>query len=106
MTYVAALAGVAALLALWLDGLRARERVLLACADACRQANVQLLDHSVALASWRLRRADGRVVIERVYVFEYSGDGADRWHGRATLRGAVLAGVDLLVPGGRSGALS
>jgi hypothetical protein len=80
----------------WMDSLRARERALAACARACAERNVQLLDQTVALSRLSLKRhPQGRVRLWRVYVFEYSTDGVDRRQGRATLFGPVVASVEI-----------
>lgn len=69
---------------LWANNLRLRERALRACHAACRDQQVQLLDQTVALSGWRLCKCPGRGLrAQRVYLFEYSGDGVERWAGRA-----------------------
>src|SRR5713226_3640996 len=80
----------------WIDSLRARERALAACAHACAERGVQLLDQTVALSRLSLKRNPrGHVRLWRVYAFEYSTDGVDRWRGRATLFGPVVASVEI-----------
>jgi len=80
----------------WIDSLRARERALEACAHACAERRLQLLDQTVALSRLSLKRnPQGHMRLWRVYVFEYSTDGADRWRGRATLFGPLVASVEI-----------
>jgi hypothetical protein len=86
---------------LWNDSLQARERMLDTCARLCRELKVQFLDESVALVRLRLGwGAGGRPELVRVYVFEFSGTGQDRWQGRATLAGRRVVSVQLDHPEG------
>lgn len=85
----------------WNSSLRARERMLQTCARLCRDLKVQFLDESVVLSSLRLGRgADGWPHFIRVYSFEFSGTGQDRWQGRATLAGRDVLSVQLDNPEG------
>lgn len=60
-------------------------------AQACAQAGVQLLDHTVALVKLGLRRdEDGRLRVLRQYRFDYSRDGSDRLSGGLALLGLKL----------------
>jgi hypothetical protein len=80
----------------WIDSLRARERALAACAYACAERDLQLLDQTVALSRLGLKRnPQGRVRLWRVYAFEYSTDSIDRWRGHATLFGPAVASVEM-----------
>lgn len=59
--------------------------------DACRNAGVQLLDHSVHADRLRLRRRpDGRLGLEYSFRFYWSDDGVQRHVGRMVLRGETL----------------
>lgn len=59
--------------------------------EACRRQQVQLLDQSVALRRFRLRRGeDGRMRWQRSYQFAYSASGHDRQLGEITLLGRDL----------------
>ncbi len=83
------------------DSLRAREQALHACQSACREMDVQLLDHTVALARLRLARdAHGHVRLRRRYNFEFSTGGSDRWRGHVDLLGLNVLGVELHGPTG------
>lgn len=85
----------------WSDSLRARERVLRACRLACQQLEVQLLDQTVALSKLRLgRNSQGRWHLRRLYAFEFSTDGVQRYQGRAALHGKVMQYVHLDHPDG------
>lgn len=91
---------------LWLDGLKARDGGIAAARAACAAEGLQLLDDTVSLASLRLTRSDeGRVMLRRVYDFEYSDTGDNRRRGSVVLLGhrVVLLNVGLrLVPSERT----
>ena len=85
----------------WSDSLKARERMLETCARLCRDSRLQFLDETVTLASLRLGRSDaGWPQFIRLYLFEFSGTGQDRWQGRATLAGQRVLSVQFERPEG------
>lgn len=85
----------------WYDSLRAREQMLTACARLCRDLKLQFLDESVILARLSLgRSAAGWPEFSRLYQFEFSGTGQDRWQGRATLAGQRVISVQFDNPEG------
>ena len=76
---------------LW-DSLKVREAANAAMRAACRERGLFFLDDTVALHSmWPARNADGRLVIRRVYEFEYSDTGHDRRKGNITMTGSDVA---------------
>ena len=80
----------------WWDSMNARERAVAMAARACQQINVQLLDQTVALESIKPTRNDaGRMVLRRIYGFEYSIERVERRKGRVVLRAQVLEQVQL-----------
>lgn len=88
----------------WRDSLGAREQARAASSRACRQMGVQLLDDTVALERlWPRRDRDGRLKLERLYVFEFTDTGLRRQVGSVLLVGwrvvvLHMEGGDLLVP--------
>jgi hypothetical protein len=55
---------------------------------------VQFLDDTVALKKLWLRRAeDGRLQLCRIFFFEFTSDGAYRYHGRIVLSGKQVREV-------------
>ena len=85
----------------WNDSLKARERMVQTCARLCRELKVQFLDETVSLSSLSLRRSShGWPEFTRVYGFEFSGTGQDRWQGRAVLAGQRVLSVQLDHPEG------
>ena len=86
---------------LWMNSLRARERVLFACRKSCQEMELQLLDQTVQLASMRLgRNEQGRVSIRRFYGFEFSTDGVGRNSGGAAMLGLDIEYIELDHPDG------
>ncbi|MDG4594646.1 MAG: DUF3301 domain-containing protein [Candidatus Contendobacter sp.] len=88
----------------WRDSLGAREQARAASSRACRQSGVQLLDDTVALERlWWRRDRDGRLRLERLYLFEFTDTGVVRRTGSVLLVGwrvevLRMEGGDLLVP--------
>ena len=92
----AAIIALAAVVFLWLDSLRVRERALKAGRAACERYSLQFLDDTVAFARIRLRRdADGQLKIARTYVFEFSDTGNNRRHGAIVMLGGELQDLQL-----------
>ena len=85
-----AVALLAGLTWLWLDSLRVREVAVQAVRRACAGDGVQLLDDTVMLAALGAARRDGRVVLRRVYHFEFSDTGDNRLDGAITLAGSSV----------------
>ncbi|MFC4762341.1 DUF3301 domain-containing protein [Dyella koreensis] len=83
------------LIGLWLKLSRARELAMAEARRQCERHGLQLLDETVGLRSLRLRRLDGRHVLERCYTFEVSIDGNDREPGRLWLVERRLTGLSL-----------
>ena len=91
MTELAIVASLGALLVLtWRAAVEARGLAFEAAREACERQGLQLLDGTVAFRSWRARRTDGRLVLERTYLFDYSDDGAARRQGFVILRAGVV----------------
>jgi len=83
---------------LWLDSLKARDGGISAARGACSAEGLQLLDDTVSLASLRPERnEDGRLLLRRVYNFEYSDTGDNRRNGSVVLLGhhVVLLNVGM-----------
>src|ERR1700757_1530548 len=85
----------------WNDSLRARERMVQTCERMCRELKVQFLDETVSLIALSFGRGSrGWPEFTRVYSFEFSGTGQDRWQGRAVLSGRRVLSVQLDHPEG------
>lgn len=85
----------------WYDSMQAREAMIRTCARICANMNLQFLDETVELAKLRPGRApSGRMGWRRLYVFEFSESGSDRWKGRALLNGRHVESVQLDNPQG------
>ncbi|MCX7111216.1 MAG: DUF3301 domain-containing protein [Proteobacteria bacterium] len=82
----------------WSDSLRARETGVKAVRRACEEEGLQLLDETISLFSMKPGRNDyGRMVLRRVYQFEFSDTGENRRRGSVHLLGqqVVLLNVGL-----------
>jgi Protein of unknown function (DUF3301) len=91
-----ALAGLALLGWLWFDSMRARERAVAAGARACERDALQLLDETVECISLRPARNDGgRLVLRRVYRFEFSDNGDNRRVGRVVMLGGEVESLTM-----------
>lgn len=91
----------ALLIGFWATSLRAREQALAEGRRICKEFDMQLLDHTVALAALRLARdSGGRLVLSRRYAFEFSPDGQTRYTGRLYLLGNQLQSAQLDMPDG------
>lgn len=87
---------------LWLDSIKVREVGVGAARHACRQEGVQLLDDTVVFRSLRLARdGDGRLKLQRVYDFEYSSTGNNRFRGSVMLLGQEVGLLDVSEHRGR-----
>ena len=83
---VAVLLGLALLAWLWYDSMRARERAVVAGQGACARERLQFLDETVECTSVRpARNGAGRLVLRRVYRFEFSDDGTQRRSGQIVM---------------------
>lgn len=80
----------------WYDSIKARELALHVARQTCIREGVQLLDETIACRSQRPSRADnGHLQWRRVYDFEYSGSGADRYRGSVMIVGREVALLDV-----------
>ena len=80
-----------ALVWLWFDSMRARERALALGKSACARDGLQFLDETVECVALRLaRNADGRMVLRRTYGFEFSDTGNNRRAGSIVMLGGEV----------------
>lgn len=80
----------------WFNSLRALEMARNVGKEACRRANVQLLDGTVANNGLALvRNESGRRVLRRIYRFEFSETGNTRLEGSLVLLGDKVESVTM-----------
>ena len=80
----------------WFDSLRALEIARNAGRHACKNANVQFLDDTVASIGLGLvRDKSGRRVLRRTYRFEFSETGNSRLEGQLILLGNKIESVTM-----------
>jgi hypothetical protein len=80
----------------WWDTLRAKETARIKGLDACQRASVQFLDDTVEQKKvWLRRNRKGNLQFCRLYFFEFTSDGAERYQGRITLLGQRVKEVEM-----------
>lgn len=85
----------------WSSSLRARENAISSGASACKTLGLQFLDDTVALKRIGLgRNSNGRVMLQRVYGFEFTDDGNRRYEGQVALNSNRIKAVHLDHPDG------
>jgi hypothetical protein len=81
----------AALVWLWFDSMRARERALASGRRACERDGLQFLDETVECVRLGFaRNADGRLLLRRTYGFEFSDTGNNRRSGSIVMLGGEV----------------
>jgi hypothetical protein len=85
----------------WQLNLRYRELAIRLVKNVCVEMNLQLLDQTVSLARFSLRRKpDHHIVGVRQYNFEVSSNGVDRFTGTIILHGDHLVYSEFNLPDG------
>lgn len=86
----------AALGVFWWQSQAVREIALQATRNHCAGMGVQLLDDSVVLRGfWLKRDAAGSLRVRRSYSFEFTSTGDERYHGGAVMLGARVETIQL-----------
>ena len=100
MTELILLAVFAALGWLWWDSMQAREAAVNAARAACNAEGLQFLDDTVGIASVKPARnaADGRLLLQRTYDFEFSDNGDNRIRGSVVMLGRRVILLNVLTP--------
>lgn len=81
----------AALVWLWFDSMRARERALASGKRACERDGLMFLDETVeCVALGFARDGDGRMALRRTYSFEFSDTGNNRRNGSIVMLGGEV----------------
>lgn len=87
---------VAAFLMLWWNAQGVKQTALSATRRHCKKMDVMLLDDSVALRGfWLKRDQSGKLHIWRSYNFEFSSTGHERYTGQIILLGLRVESIDL-----------
>lgn len=92
--------GGALVIALWWWSVAAHERVDFISREVCHDLDVQRLDEAVSLRRVGFARTEHGLMLERVFRFEFSVNGADRRAGEICLRGERPHWVHLNHPDG------
>ncbi len=73
---------------LWWDSMQAREAAVSAAKAACEAEGLLFLDDTVGIASLKpARNANGRLLLQRAYDFEFSDTGNNRVKGSVVMLG-------------------
>jgi len=82
---------------LWWDSMQAREAAVTAARAACDAEGLQFLDDTVGIASVKpARNADGRLLLQRAYDFEFSDNGDNRIRGSVVMLGRRVILLNVL----------
>jgi hypothetical protein len=81
----------------WLNAMRTKEVAVNEAKDYCAKNSLELLDDTVALKKFSIRRLNGRLQFYRVYQFEYSDDIAERNIDNIVLHGYMVISVGRVV---------
>jgi Protein of unknown function (DUF3301) len=80
----------------WWQGYAVKELALKATKAHCAAVGVQLLDESVALRGFWIRRdTSGNLCLRRSFLFEFTTTGEQRYHGCTLMLGRRLESVQL-----------
>ncbi len=80
----------------WFAAQAVKEIAYAAVRRHCQQLHLQMLDDYVALQQLSLQRnLYGKISLRRVYGFEFSATGEERYQGHITLVGQVIQGIEL-----------
>ena len=78
----------------WYSG-QYKGRALGLALDHCRQLNLQLLDQSMVIRGiWPERNAMSSLDLRRIYQFEFTSTGEQRYQGQIILIGMELKSID------------
>ena len=81
---------------LWWETMRCKELARTAGRQACQNAQVQFLDDTVEQKKVWLRRNEvGHLEFCRLFFFEFSSDGAQRYQGRIVMLGKSIQEIDM-----------
>lgn len=101
MGSIIALLSLAGIIWFWFDSIKTKEIASHAAAKACSNIGVQFLDQTVSLEKLkRSRNKQGRLTFLRIYVFDFSIQGDQRFQGRAKMLGQRLIQIQLDKPEG------
>ena len=80
----------------WWDSIGVKEVARHSAKQACQQADVQLLDDTVAVSRIRVRRdSTGKLKFYRQYRFDFTPDGEQRFQGKMAFLGRIRQQIDL-----------
>jgi len=88
--------GLVCLAILWYKNLAYRDLAYKAAMQFCKEADVQLLDQTVYMRSFRpVKNPHNQWRLRRQYQFEFTSTGSDRYKGSITLLGKLVIDIQL-----------
>ena len=91
------------LFSLWYEIFKTRELVIKRCQQVCREAELQFLDQTVAVVSVKFRfGGNNRLELHRIYQFEYSENGVDRFKGFVDMLNNRITSIRFTEPEGKT----
>ena len=76
--------------------MRCKEISRLAASQACTQDDLQFLDDTVGLKKiWISRNNRGRLHFCRLFIFEFTSDGSQRYYGRIVMLGKRIEELEM-----------
>ncbi|MDD4904983.1 MAG: DUF3301 domain-containing protein [Methylobacter tundripaludum] len=80
----------------WFNGQQVKEVALKAVRANCLNLEVQMLDEYVALNSSRLKRDQaGKMRVRRIFLFEFSSTGNERYNGVCIMLGRRVESIQM-----------
>ena len=84
------------ILLIWFESLRIREFIIRLCRKVCNELDLQLLDQTVSLRSISIRRSStGSLRLYRIFQFDVSRNGTDRYPGFVSLLGKTIQSIHI-----------
>ncbi len=82
---------------LWFDSIKVRGIAVGKAKAVCAAADLQFLDDTVSISSLKFARdEDGRLLLRRIYSFEYSDTGDNRRPGSIVMLGPQVVSIEVL----------
>ena len=101
MSTIIALLILAGIIWFWLDSIKTKELATQAASKTCQDMQVQFLDQTVSLAKLKpVRNQRGRLILQRVYHFDFTVQGQQRYQGQTIMRGQLVQHIHLEKPDG------
>ncbi len=96
MSKVVSLIGFGLIVYYWSLTQKLKQLAYTAAHSRCKEAGIQLLDQTVVMSKIRLKNVVGRGIrFQRVYLFEFTSTGEQRYQGRVVIHGKHILEIKL-----------